>query len=191
MSYLVNALKNITKEYYEDYIKKLSKIIKKEETPNYIAKDIFNFVKKFVKNTKENFDLDSFIQNISNDGESFYNLIIEMMDKVSDTSENVIESIRNIFIGKNLLKNSQKIAEDGGEEEEEKEEEEEEKDEENDLDEIKEENIEKSHDKKDNATKDYIYLIKGDVIIEEKINAKKGKKKKSSIEKNMLDELDI
>ena len=92
------------------------------------------------------------------------------MDKVSDTSENVIESIRNIFIGKNLLKISQKIAEDEGEEEE--------KDEENDLDEIKEENIEKYRDKKNNATKDYIYLVKGDAIIEEKINAKIWKKRK-------------
>ena len=60
-----------------DYIKVSSNIKKKKEIPNYIAKDIFDFVKKFVKNTKEAFDLDSFIQNISNDGENFYNLILK------------------------------------------------------------------------------------------------------------------
>ena len=103
ISFLVQDLKNITKEYYDDYIKALSSI-KKKEKPNYIAKDIFDFVKKFVKIINEEFDLDSFIQNISNDGENFYNLIIEIMEKISDTNENVMESLKKIFIEKNLIK---------------------------------------------------------------------------------------
>ena len=47
--------------------------------------------------SKENFDLYSLIQNVGNDGNNFYNLIIEIMKKVSDESENVIESI-NVFL---------------------------------------------------------------------------------------------
>ena len=88
---------------------------KKEVQTNYIAKDIFNFVKKFVKNTKESFDLETFIQNISNDGENFYNLIMEIMEKISDSNESVIESLRKIFIEKNLIKINEEI--DGKEEE--------------------------------------------------------------------------
>ena len=46
-----------------------------------------------------------FHQNISNDGENFYNLMIEIMEKISDEKENVMESLRKIFIEKNLIKN--------------------------------------------------------------------------------------
>ena len=104
MSYLVNELKIITKKYYDDYICSLSKLKKNKESPNYIAKDIFEFIKKFVNVSKENFDLYSLIQNVGNDGKNFYNLIIEIMEKVSDESENVKESLKSIFIKNNILK---------------------------------------------------------------------------------------
>ena len=45
-------------------------------------------------------NLDSFIQNISNDGENFYNLMFEIKEKISDSNENVMESLRKIFIEK-------------------------------------------------------------------------------------------
>ena len=86
-------------------------LIKRKETRNYIAEDIFEFVKKFVKDTKEIFDLDSFIHNISKNGESFYKLLVEIMDKVSNIDKNVIENIRKIFIEKKLIKNVQDVAE--------------------------------------------------------------------------------
>ena len=47
----------------------------------------------------------SFIQNISNDGENFYNLMIEIMEKISDANKNFMESLTKIFIEKNLIKN--------------------------------------------------------------------------------------
>ena len=40
--YLVNELKILAKEYYDEYICSLSKIKKKKESPNYISKDIFS-----------------------------------------------------------------------------------------------------------------------------------------------------
>ena len=48
---------------------------------------------------------------------------------------------------------------------------------------------ENSKDKKNNLDQDYVYLIKGDALLEEK-NEKKGKKKTSS-EKNILEQLEI
>ena len=45
---------------------------------------------------------------------------------------------------------------------------------------------ENSKDKKNNLDQDYVYLIKGDALLEEK-NEKKGKKKTSS-EKNILEQ---
>lgn len=62
MSFLVNELKEITKTYYNDYIDTLSNIKIKKESKNYIANDIFKFIKKFVDNNKVNFDLDNLIQ---------------------------------------------------------------------------------------------------------------------------------
>ncbi len=102
--------------------------LRKKEIPNYIENDIFDFVKKFIKNTKETFDLDSFIQNISNDGGNFYNLIIEIIEKNSDTNENVIERLRKIFIEKNLLKNIEELDDKGEDDDDEEEEKNEERD---------------------------------------------------------------
>ena len=105
------------------------------------------------------------------------------MDKVSDTGENVIESIRKIFIEKKLIKNVQDIAE--------LEEEEEEKEEENVIEENLEENNENFQDKNKKLKKDYIYLLKGDIIIEENNRTKKRKNKKVSKFQNILNELDV
>ena len=107
------------------------------------------------------------------------------MEKVSDTNENVLESLKNIFIEKNLIKDDEKI----GEREEDNDEEEEK--EESDLDEGKEEPKVNLKDKKDDLNKDYVYLIKGDEMLEEKKDLKKNKKKKISLESNILDELEI
>ena len=64
--FTINLIKIITKEYYDEYIKLLSNIQKKKKnTPNYIANDIYNFIKKNVTISKENLDLDTFIQNAS------------------------------------------------------------------------------------------------------------------------------
>ena len=102
--------------------------LRKKEILNYIENDIFDFVKKFIKNTNETFDLDIFIQNISNDGGNFYNLIIEIIEKNSDTNENVIERLRKIFIEKNLLKNIEELDDKGEDDDDEEEEKNEERD---------------------------------------------------------------
>ena len=95
------------------------------------------------------------------------------MEKISDSNESVIESLRKIFIEKNLIKINEEI--DGKEEE--------------DNDEEKENLEENSKDKNCNLINDYVYLIKGDAIMEE-LKEKKGKKK-TSRESNILDELEI
>ena len=95
------------------------------------------------------------------------------MEKISDSNESVIESLRKIFIEKNLIKINEEI--DGKEEE--------------DNDEEKENPEENSKDKNCNLNNDYVYLIKGDAIMEE-LKEKKGKKK-TSRESNILDELEI
>ena len=107
------------------------------------------------------------------------------MEKITDTNENVIESLRKIFIEKNLIKNIEELDEKGEDDDDEEEEEKEERD----LYERKEDPKENSKVKKNNIDEDYVYLIKGDALIEEK-NEKRGKKKTSS-EKNILDELEI
>ena len=104
------------------------------------------------------------------------------MEKISDSNESVIESLRKIFIEKNLIKINEEI--DGKEEEDNDEEEKEE-----DNDEEKENLEENSKDKNCNLINDYVYLIRGDAIMEE-LKEKKGKKK-TSRESNILDELEI
>lgn len=74
-AYLINVLKKITKNYYDKYINSLSNIEKEKTEFNYLANDITEFVKKFVNNHKENFDIDSLIQYLKIDGEHFYNII--------------------------------------------------------------------------------------------------------------------
>ena len=73
LSFLVNGLKNITKEYYDEYIKSLSKIKKEKETYNYVANDIFKFIKQLVKHSKENLALDTLLQYVKNEGKAFMN----------------------------------------------------------------------------------------------------------------------
>ena len=194
MSFLVDGLKKITKEYYDDYISVLSKVKKKEYSHNYIAKDIFNFVKKFVVTSKENFDLDTLIQNVANDGENFYRLIKDIFEKISDESDNIIDNIRNVLIKNNILKanddNVEEIEEEEGD----------------DIDEENKgsigenfNNIEDSEDQnkvniniKNKINQgDIKHLINGDVIIEQKIEERKHKKRKPTESKNMLDELEI
>lgn len=94
MSYLVDELKNITKLYYDDYIKNLSIIKKEKWNFNYIANDIFKFIKNFVHINKENIDLNSIVQNLNKDGENFYHLIISILENVFDSDYNIIESIK-------------------------------------------------------------------------------------------------
>ena len=105
------------------------------------------------------------------------------MEKISDSNESVIESLRKIFIEKNLIKINEEI--DGKEEEDNDEEEKEEED----NDEEKENPEQNFKDKNCNLINDYVYLIKGDAIMEE-LKEKKGKKK-TSRESNILDELEI
>ena len=62
MSFLVNELKEIKKTYYNDYIDTLSNLNIKKESKNYIANDIFIFIKKFIHNNKVIFDLENLIQ---------------------------------------------------------------------------------------------------------------------------------
>ncbi len=69
------CIKKITKNYYDKYINSLSNIEKEKTEFNYLANDITEFVKKFVNNHKENFDIDSLIQYLKIDGEHFYNII--------------------------------------------------------------------------------------------------------------------
>ena len=189
MSYLVDELKNITKSYYDDYIKNLS-ILKKENEPfNYITNDKFNFIKKFVNINKENIDLNSIVQNLDKDGDSFYNLIISILENKDDSDYNIIENIKPIFVKNNILKknDNEPILEDIEEDEKDS-------DDNNDSsNEIKTYNN-KHNDNGiiDKNKKDYFYLFNGDLYYENLIKNKKIRKKKSLVGVNkMLNDLDV
>ena len=191
MSYLVDELKNITKSYYDDYIKNLS-ILKKEKEPfNYIANDIFKFIKKFVYINKENININTIVQNLNKDGESFYHLIISILENIVDCDYNIIESIKPIFVKNNILKrnDNEAILEDEAEEEEEKDSD----DNDDSINKIKKYNNKSNNNSIiNNKNKDYIYLFNGDVYYEELRKNKKIKKKKSLIDNNnMLNDLDV
>ena len=109
LSYLVNQLKIITKEYYDKYIDNLSEIRNEKINSNFIANDIYDFIKKFVTDHKEIFNLDNLIQYLNKDSENFYNLNISLLDKVGDFDDSIIENIKFAFIHKGLLLNSVNI----------------------------------------------------------------------------------
>ena len=192
LSFLVDGLKKVTKEYYDEYIKILSKVRKDAIPQNYIANDIFKFIKYFVTKSKENFDIDSLNQYLSNEGENFYKIIYQIIDVVSDSSDNVLDSIKNIFIENNLIKSNEngnerenEIINDENEEEEE-------------LEDAKEEmeNVEKNNEKEEENNeilikKDFKALYNGDVYIKEKMEERKKRKRQPSEIRNMLDELEI
>ena len=110
------------------------------------------------------------------------------MEKFIDESENVIESLKSIFIKNNILKFNE-IEKEENEDIEKGEEEEDEKVENQEKE--KESIDEKNKIIKIQKDPDTKYLINGDVIIKEKIEKKKNKKKQPSHFKNMLDELEI
>ena len=193
MSFLVNELKEITKTYYNDYIDTLSNIKIKKESKNYIANDIFKFIKKFVDNNKVNFDLDNLIQYLNSDGENFYKLIVSIIDNIGDFNDNIIDNIKSVFINNNILKEDEnsefKNENQPNNEIIEDEEYEDEEEEEKDIN----DNIEKyNKDSIVDKNKDFIYLYNGDVYYEEKIKSKKIRKKnKLSKTNNILNDLDV
>ena len=58
---MANQFKIITKEYYDKYIDNLSGIKNESKNVNYAANDIFSFIKKFVNNYKQSFDIENLI----------------------------------------------------------------------------------------------------------------------------------
>ena len=193
-SYLVNELKKLTKEYYDSYIIKLSKRNEEEININYIAKDIINFIKKFVDVHKVNFDIDNLNQFIKLDGESFYELNLLILNSITDCKDDAIDNLKILFIKNHIIENMEDKNNENGTN--------------NHLDELDEEydnlcndsNIFKYNDKAEN--KNIIidgfkklssyeqYLLDGDELILEKSNKFKNKRKVKSIEKNMLDDLE-
>ena len=104
-SYLVNELKKLTKEYYDSYIIKLSKRNEEEININYIAKDIINFIKKFVDVHKVNFDIDNLNQFIKLDGESFYELNLLILNSITDCKDDAIDNLKILFIKNHIIEN--------------------------------------------------------------------------------------
>ena len=193
-SYLVNELKKLTKEYYDSYIIKLSKRNEEEININYIAKDIINFIKKFVDVHKVNFDIDNLNQFIKLDGESFYELNLLILNSITDCKDDAIDNLKILFIKNHIIENMEDKNNENGTN--------------NHLDELDEEDdnlgndsiLFKNNDKAEN--KNIIingfkklssyeqYLLDGDELILEKSNKFKNKRKVKSIEKNMLDDLE-
>ncbi len=113
------------------------------------------------------------IKYIDNDGDNFYNLIISIMDNIADLNDNIIDNIKSIFINNNIIKSEQEsenksdLSEQANEDNNESEEEE---DDDNPIDDtsIKNDDI----NNKEVGNKDYVYLLNGDVLIEEKVKPK-------------------
>ena len=189
-SFLVNELKRITKDYYEKYILLISNKNKIDKEPfNYLANDIITFIEKFVKVHKENIDIESLIQYLKEDGDYFYKLNISILEKIGLFNDNIIGTIKDIFIENNILKSDrnkdnidENVQKEDNSDPNSEEELEEISDEENKIEEIKEKNL----------SSDEYNLILGDDFILNKIEKRKNKKKvKSTESENILDNLEI
>lgn len=72
-------------------------IKKLEDEKNYIAEEIFKFIKNFLNLNKANFYLDNLVQYLDNDINNFTNLMISILETVGDFNNYIYEDIKNIF----------------------------------------------------------------------------------------------
>ena len=107
-SYLVEELKKISKEYYDNYITniKLSWVNNNNIEYNYLSNDIINFIKKFIVSYKENIDIDNLNQYLKQDTENFYKLTLNILDFICLFDDNINDNLKNIFIENNLLEDN-------------------------------------------------------------------------------------
>ena len=184
LSYLVNQLKIITKEYYDKYIDNLSEIKNEKIKENFIANDIYEFIKKFVDKHNEIFNLDNLIQYLKEDSDNFYKLNISLLENVGDLDDNIIENLKFVFTEKGLLLSDINNEDNKLEECEEIDDSEVDNNLTNEINKIKSEDTKEKYD-------DFNYLLNGDVLLEEKLNRRKNKNKKTTRVCNMLDDLEI
>ena len=123
------------------------------------------------------------------DGDYFYKLNISILEKIGLFNDNIIDTIKDIFIENNILKSDrnkdnidENVQKEDNSDPNSEEELEEISDEENKIEEIKEKNL----------SSDEYNLILGDDFILNKIEKRKNKKKvKSTESENILDNLEI
>ena len=186
MCLLISELKRITSNYYNDYIKLLSKKINKIEEVNYISNDIIKFIKHFIDKHNENLDIESLNQYLKTEADNFSELMESIMDVVTQFSINVLDNIKSLFVEKNILninKENKDIIN---------------SDEEDSIIENPDNlNIGNGDDNLENLSSDKLnkndyLLLNGDEIYLEKMdNIKNKKKEKSNYPNNMLDDLSI
>ena len=181
-SYLIEELKKISKQYYDKYINNLSIINTNNKEYNYISKDIINFIKKFLQSHKENINIDNLNQYLKQDSDNFYKLTINIFDCISLFNDDIIDNLKSIFIKNNLLNNNKRentgedikqdsnaIINDNSSGEDSSESNQSDKDMKEYENDIENEQLSKNE----------LYLINGDSLIEYKVSKKKNRKKKN------------
>lgn len=166
---MINKLKQYTKYYYDNYIINLSKPVKEEDPINFISIDIFNFIKKFVKNHNLNLDIDNLNQHLKQDSDNFYKLNIKILNTVSDCNDEIIDNLLFLFKKHKLINSS----ENDNIEDESKSENYNEEDNGEGIDGIIEKNKFLGQEGNYELSSYEKYLLDGDQLIEENINKKK------------------
>ena len=174
-------MKNITKDYYEKYISILSEKLKiNNEKDDYISIDICNFIKKFISKHKENLDIESLNQYLREDKENFYLLMDKILNSRGVFKDEIVDNLKEVFNEINVIRENSNEVNDNKSSET--------------VNEIIEDEGENNLIvlKKEYISGDNYNLINGDDIILDKINARKKKKKVSTLNfSNLLDDLEI
>ena len=95
-SFLVERLKKITKNAYDNYVIKLHKNDSKEKDDNYLASDIIAFIKRFVGKHRVNLDIENLTQYLNQDKDNFYNLMYSIINSFGIFNENILDNIKDI-----------------------------------------------------------------------------------------------
>ena len=146
--------------------------------------NIYEFIKKFVDKHNEIFNLDNLIQYLKEDSDNFYKLNISLLENVGDLDDNIIENLKFVFTEKGLLLSDINNEDNKLEECEEIDDSEVDNNLTNEINKIKSEDAKEKYD-------DSNYLLNGDVLLEEKLNRRKNKNKKTTRVCNMFDDLEI
>ena len=146
--------------------------------------NIYEFIKKFVDKHNEIFNLDNLIQYLKEDSDNFYKLNISLLENVGDLDDNIIENLKFVFTEKGLLLSDINNEDNKLEECEEIDDSEVDNNLTNEINKIKSEDTKEKYD-------DSNYLLNGDVLLEEKLNRRKNKNKKTTRVCNMFDDLEI
>ena len=187
-SFLVERLKKITKDAYDNYVIKLHKKDNIEKEYNYLAADIIAFIKRFVREHKVNLDIENLTQYLNQDKDNFYNLMYSIINSFGIFNENILDNIKDICKENNIKEPNDNNNIDNNT---------------NDKNLNDKESLDDGTDNENTKTENKIIinneiltakekkLINGDEILIEKINKKKKKKITSLENSNLLDELNL